>query len=292
MLGGTCVRGDRSSRPVPSALRGAARKGGSPAASAGAISLPHALKAEPLNRKHRRARHARVGNSTLRDPKCDLPHAGASERRVRSLCPPHLVPAGSRRRRVGPEPSRILPTRPHHNVCASFEDFADAVGLQIGAIADTDFSFDDRYAVEPFAAALVRQFKKAETFAWQVESTMNAPQLVLHPGLRAGLWHGGRIDETDQPTLSRLWRVKGQSSANSWKHVIGRLGGPASLESSARETTAFLRARSIENAVDLLRIILAYCLGERGLRSTAAWASAVGLVAFHVHRREGLRTAM
>jgi hypothetical protein len=63
-----------------------------------------------------------------------------------------------------------------------------------------------------------------------------------------------------------------------WKHVVGRLGGPASLESSARETTAFLRARSIENAVDLLRIILAYCLGERGLRSTAAWASAVGLV--------------
>jgi hypothetical protein len=32
---------------------------------------------------------------------CDLPHAGASKRRVRSLCPPHLVPAGSRRRRRG-----------------------------------------------------------------------------------------------------------------------------------------------------------------------------------------------
>jgi hypothetical protein len=63
-----------------------------------------------------------------------------------------------------------------------------------------------------------------------------------------------------------------------WKHVIGRLGGAASLESSARETKAFLRARAIENAVDLLRMILAYCLGERGLRSTAAWASAVGLV--------------
>jgi len=42
-----------------------------------------------------------VGNSTLRDPKCDLPHAGASERRVGSPCPPHLVPAGSRRRRRG-----------------------------------------------------------------------------------------------------------------------------------------------------------------------------------------------
>jgi hypothetical protein len=30
--------------------------------------------------------------------------------------------------------------------------------------------------------------------------------------------------------------------------------------------------------VDLLRLILAYCLGERGLRLTAAWAASVGLV--------------
>lgn len=28
---------------------------------------------------------------------------------------------------------------------------------------------------------------------------------------------------------------------------------------------------------DLLRIILAYCLGDRGLRATAAWAAAAGL---------------
>jgi hypothetical protein len=40
---------------------------------------------------------------------------------------------------------------------------------------------------------------------------------------------------------------------------------------------AFLRARAIGSAVDLLRLILAYCLGERGLRSTAAWAAAMGL---------------
>jgi hypothetical protein len=38
-----------------------------------------------------------------------------------------------------------------------------------------------------------------------------------------------------------------------------------------------LRPREITNAVDLLRLILAYCLGERGLRSTAAWAVSVGL---------------
>ena len=70
-----------------------------------------------------------------------------------------------------------------------------------------------------------------------------------------------------------------ESLANrDWGHIVARLGGTAHLEASARETRAFLRARAIESAIDLLRIILAYCLGERGLRSTAAWASAVGLV--------------
>jgi hypothetical protein len=39
-----------------------------------------------------------------------------------------------------------------------------------------------------------------------------------------------------------------------------------------------MRPREIANAVDLLRLILAYCLGERGLRLTAAWATSVGLV--------------
>jgi len=63
-----------------------------------------------------------------------------------------------------------------------------------------------------------------------------------------------------------------------WKSVVARLGGAAMLMSGARETNAFLRPRVITNAVDLLRIVLAYCLGERGLRSTAAWATSIGLV--------------
>src|SRR3954464_5746441 len=63
-----------------------------------------------------------------------------------------------------------------------------------------------------------------------------------------------------------------------WTNVVARLGGAASLEVTARETKAFLRPREITNAVDLLRLILAYCLGERGLRLTAAWAASVGLV--------------
>jgi Transposase DDE domain len=63
-----------------------------------------------------------------------------------------------------------------------------------------------------------------------------------------------------------------------WTTIVTRLGGVEALEVTARETKAFLRPREITNAVDLLRLILAYCLGEWGLRSTAAWAASVGLV--------------
>jgi hypothetical protein len=61
------------------------------------------------------------------------------------------------------------------------------------------------------------------------------------------------------------------------KNLVDRLGGAASLGASARDTGAFLRARVIESAVDLLRMILAYCLGGSGLRCTATWANAVEL---------------
>jgi len=63
-----------------------------------------------------------------------------------------------------------------------------------------------------------------------------------------------------------------------WHGIVDRLGGAASLETSARQTGAFLRARALQTAVDLLRMVLAYCLGKRGLRSTTAWATSVGLV--------------
>jgi hypothetical protein len=62
-----------------------------------------------------------------------------------------------------------------------------------------------------------------------------------------------------------------------WSSVVTRLGGVASLDITARATKAFVRPRAIRHPVDLLRLILAYCLGERGLRATAAWAAACGL---------------
>ena len=63
-----------------------------------------------------------------------------------------------------------------------------------------------------------------------------------------------------------------------WLGLVKRLGGAESLEVSARETKAFSRAREIKCAVDMLRLVLAYCLGESGLRNTAAWAASIGLV--------------
>ena len=63
-----------------------------------------------------------------------------------------------------------------------------------------------------------------------------------------------------------------------WENLVKRLGGAAFLERSARETGAFLQARVIKSAVDLLRLLLAYCLGDNGFRLTAAWATSMGLV--------------
>lgn len=62
-----------------------------------------------------------------------------------------------------------------------------------------------------------------------------------------------------------------------WQMALTRLGGASAIEVSAREFGAFLRVRAVQSAADLLRLILAYCLGGMGLRSTSAWAASVGL---------------
>ncbi len=62
-----------------------------------------------------------------------------------------------------------------------------------------------------------------------------------------------------------------------WQTTVSRLGGAATIDASAREMRAFLRPRAVKSATDLLRLILAYCLGGMGLRSTSAWAASAGL---------------
>jgi hypothetical protein len=58
---------------------------------------------------------------------------------------------------------------------------------------------------------------------------------------------------------------------------LERLGDAAALAAAAHETKAFAWGRKIPNPVVLQRLVLAYCLGEWGLRSTTAWAAAIGL---------------
>jgi hypothetical protein len=62
-----------------------------------------------------------------------------------------------------------------------------------------------------------------------------------------------------------------------WQATVEKLGGAAHLTNIARETKAFRRGRGIRNPIDLLRLVLTYCLGERGLRLTSVWAAATGL---------------
>lgn len=68
--------------------------------------------------------------------------------------------------------------------------------------------------------------------------------------------------------------------SDDWDWTVEQFGGEASLSASARKSGAFLRARAVRSAVDLLRLTLAYCLGHMGLRATAAWSQAMGLAAF------------
>ena len=62
-----------------------------------------------------------------------------------------------------------------------------------------------------------------------------------------------------------------------WDWTVERLGGVSLITTLAQETKAFVRARKIGSAIDLLRLILSYCLGHVGMRGTAAWAEAMGL---------------
>jgi hypothetical protein len=62
-----------------------------------------------------------------------------------------------------------------------------------------------------------------------------------------------------------------------WNGLVERLGGAERLEAEGRATKAFVRPREVKSAVDTLRLVLAYCLGEGGLRLTAAWSATMGL---------------
>lgn len=68
-----------------------------------------------------------------------------------------------------------------------------------------------------------------------------------------------------------------QLDSKEWSRIVARLGGEEALASSAREHRAFIRARGVKSAVDVLRLALIYGPGGHSLRAVAAMAAAVGL---------------
>src|SRR5687768_9629175 len=62
-----------------------------------------------------------------------------------------------------------------------------------------------------------------------------------------------------------------------WPYLIAFLGGAARVQTVAEQTGAFTRARKIENAEVLLRLILMWAVAERSLMETAAIAAEAGL---------------
>jgi len=62
-----------------------------------------------------------------------------------------------------------------------------------------------------------------------------------------------------------------------WPDLVARLGGEEALSISAREHKAFVRARGVRSATDLLRLAFMYGPGGHSLRSVAAVAATQGI---------------
>jgi hypothetical protein len=97
------------------------------------------------------------------------------------------------------------------------------------------------------------------------------------------------LDLRDRPGFND-GMTPGSLLNDDWTHTNERLGGAEALAIGARKAKAFAWGRKIPSPAVLLRLVLAYRLGEWGLRSTTAWATAIGLadisnVAFQEKRK-------
>src|SRR5215218_481804 len=104
------------------------------------------------------------------------------------------------------KPACAFPAGPDYNVGASFDHGRHAVRLQIGTITKTNLARNHRYPIERFAGLLIGQFEVAKALLRKIERAVNAPQLILLPGIRSFLRHCGGVDDTDHPATARLRR--------------------------------------------------------------------------------------
>jgi len=75
--------------------------------------------------------------------------------------------------------------------------------------------------------------------------------------------------------------------ANDWSSALAEISEVVPIEKTARECKAFVRARGVKSASDLLRLCLAYAIGN-SLGGTSAWAKVSGLAGVSgpsLHRR-------
>ena len=71
------------------------------------------------------------------------------------------------------------------------------------ARTDADFAFDDRDAVQPLAVVLIGHGEETKALGRQIEGAVDAPQMVVPPGLCPLLRHRGGIDQANQPAAAR-----------------------------------------------------------------------------------------
>ena len=77
--------------------------------------------------------------------------------------------------------------------------------------------------------------------------------------------------------------------ANDWSSALAEIGELVAIDETARKFKAFLRARGVKSASDLLRLALVYAIGN-SLRGSSAWAQASALAEVSgpaLHRRLG-----
>ena len=76
---------------------------------------------------------------------------------------------------------------------------------------------------------------------------------------------------------------------NDWSSALAEIGELVAIDETARKFKAFLRARGVKSASDLLRLALVYAIGN-SLRGSSAWAQASALAEVSgpaLHRRLG-----
>ena len=77
--------------------------------------------------------------------------------------------------------------------------------------------------------------------------------------------------------------------ANDWSSALAEIGELVPIDETARKFKAFLRARGVKSASDLLRLALVYAIGN-SLRGSSAWAQASATTYTFTHPISGAVT--